>query len=152
MTNRLPGSVPPDSKLLSTTAAAWARERLQGISEELRRLSDRALAACPGAQPIVGPTFGIHGLFKFHFDPEWAVLWVQFGDEPSDAIYFRTETGTFTRRNDPKSAVEPLGYLRGRLLEAVSGAGGARFTSMPPRSEVAVSVPVPQSPRVPKVD
>ncbi len=153
MTNRLPGSVPPDSELLSTTAAAWARDRLHQTALELRELTDRAHFTCPGVAPMTGATFGLEGLFKFHFDSDAVVLWAQFGDEPADAIYFRADSAAFTRRSEPTTSIEPLGFLRGRILEAIGRAGGARFTSMPPAGGGGGgAVVVPGAPKVPKVE
>lgn len=125
----------------------WARGRLGKISAELRDLVGRTARSLPGTRPFDdGVNFGVEGLFKFHFDEQRAVLWFELMARPVDAIYFDVGLRGFVLRSDPSRVLDPLGYVRGLVLEIVVAAGGGRFSSLPP---AAAPSPLPAKPRKP---
>ena len=145
-TPRLQGTPPPGGGL-GDTHTAWARGRLAKISAELRDLVARTARSLPGTRPFDdGPTYGVEGLFKFHLDDERAVLWFELMARPVDAMYFEVGVRGFVVRSDPSRPLDPLGYLRGQVLEIVSAAGGGRFSSLPPAATPLPS-PRPEKPR-----
>lgn len=130
---------------LGDTQTVWARGRLGKIAAELRDLVARTARSLPGTSPFDdGATWGVAGLFKFHLDEPRAMLWFELMGRPVDALYFDPNARGFVLRSEPTRALDPLGYLRGLVLEIVSAAGGGRFSSLPP---AATPSPLPQKPR-----
>lgn len=136
--------------MLTETQSTWARERMSAVCRDLRKVAGRAGMSLPGSKPFDdGTTFGIEGLFKFHLDEAHAVLWFQFLGGAADAMYFDPGSRAFTVRSDPSRTLDPLGFLRGRVLDTVAASGGSRISSLPPPHE-SVTVAIPPS-RVPKI-
>jgi hypothetical protein len=88
---------------------------------ELRRSVARAAQTFAPDQPELcfddGDAFGIRGVCRFQLNLERGELSFQFGEGPVDTIEASPDDGSFFCRSNPKLAIEPLGFLRGRLLE-----------------------------------
>ncbi len=100
---------------------------------ELRGLSDHVARSVPGATRFDdGAAWGVTGLFKFQLERERPALWFELLGRPVDAVVFSAAARGFTLLREPTRALDPLGYLRGRVLELVAAAGVARASSRPP--------------------
>lgn len=142
-TPRLHGTPPPPSAQ-GDAQIDWARGRLERLSSELRDLSARAARSLPGATSFDdGTTWGLAGFFKFQVEPAQAALWFELLGRPVDAVVFSASARGFVLRSEPSRALEPLGFLRGRVLEIVSAAGGGRFSSQPPAAMPSTPPPKP---------
>jgi hypothetical protein len=92
--------------------------RLINVCAELRKsvLSGSRALATPGAHFDDGVAFGINGVCRFELDTEYGELRFQFAGREPDAVVASPD-GAFVRKSDPYRQVDPLGLLRGLLLE-----------------------------------
>jgi hypothetical protein len=152
MSNTPPVTPPPPVEDMHTT---WARERLTSVLSQLRRIVTRAATVLTPETPggfDDGTTFGVQGFCKFALDDATGVLWFQLFAEPPDAVYWARDQGSFSIKSDPGRAIDPLGFLRGRVLDMVAAAGGGRGSTAPPR-DLASSPPLtfPEPSKLPKI-
>jgi hypothetical protein len=75
-----------------------------------------------------GDSFGITGVCRFELDLKRGEIRFRFGEQAPDAIVMN-EQGRFVLQSEPANIIDPLGFLRGLLLETAM-----RASSRPPPS------------------
>lgn len=93
--------------------------RLIAVCAELRKsvLSAARALGTPGDAFDDGNAFGIAGVCRFELDVARGELRFQFGADPADAV-IESIAGSFVCRSNRGEPIDPLGLLRGRLLDA----------------------------------
>lgn len=123
------GTEPPPGTTGARAQASRAIDRVFGeLGGFIAHVATRLNASLVRSDQVVA----VQGFCFLARESEAGRIWFQIGAHPMDALVVDLQRNCYVRWSDPVDPIEPTGYLRGLLLEAVRAAGTSA-SSGPPR-------------------